>query len=236
MSTVIFASSSTPQGREISLNVDGVANRFSFQISIVCPFPTCQRCPCRTIFCSAIMLLHAYDGWCPILAERKSPLGKYLALNTLWTSEVVRVYSHQPCFARSTKLKAFRSRNPKPPSFLGRHILSQLNQVILFLSLAWPHQNLQTKLVFSSHKALGSLKTLIVYVGTAWAIVLIKISLPALDNSFSFQLDNLLFNLSINWWKVFHLIFPTEDGRPKYFPCSLIISPPKRCFISSCVS
>ena len=166
MSTETFASSVTPWGQGISLNVDGVVNHLSCQISIVCPFPTYQRCPCRTIFCAPIMLLHAYDGWCPVSTERKLPLGKYLVLNTLCTNEVVWVCSCQPCFARNAKLKVFRSWKPKPPSSLGRHILSQLKQVILFLSLAWPHQKLWTKLVISSHKVLGSLKMLTVYVGT----------------------------------------------------------------------
>ena len=144
------------------------------------------------------MIVQAKEGWLPNLAERKSPSGKYRALKILWTSEVVLVCNLQPYFAKTARLKALRSRKSKPPSSFGRHILSQLNQVILFFSFVYPHQNLRTILVISSQRALESLKALIVYDGNACATVLIKISFPALDKNFSFHRESLLSNLSIN--------------------------------------
>ena len=65
-----------------------------------------------------MMLLHTYDGFDPISTLRKSVSGKYRALKTLWTSEEVFVCRRQPCLARRARLKAFRSRNPKPPLIL----------------------------------------------------------------------------------------------------------------------
>ena len=173
------------------------------------------------------MIVQAKEGWLPNLAERKSPSRKYRALKTLWTSEVVLVCNLQPCFAKRARLKVLRLRKSKPPSSFGRHILSQLNQVILFFSFVYPHQNLCTILVISSQRALESLKALIVYDGNACAIVLIKISFPALDKNFSFHRESLLSNLSINWWNMLHLFFPTSDGSPRYFSCCLMNLHPK---------
>ena len=178
------------------------------------------------------MIVQAKERWLPNLAERKSPSGNYHALKTLWTSEVVLVCNLQPCFSKRARLKALWSRKPKPPSSFGRHILSQLNQAILFFSFVCLHQNLHTILVISSQKELGSSKILIVYVGTACAAVLIKISFPALDNNFSFHPESLLSSLTINWWNALHLFFfPTSDGSPRYFSCYLMISAPNLCLI-----
>ena len=75
-----------------------------------------------------------------------------------------------------------------------------------------------------------------VYVGTACAIVLIRISFPAFDNNFSFRLDNLLFSSSINWWKVSYLSLSMRDRGPKYFYCCFIIYAPKQNLTSSWTS
>ena len=110
--------------------------------------------------------MHRMDD-APAQPKEKSALEKYLALNILWTREVINVCSRHPCIANKAKLKTSRSPKPKPPFFLGRHIYSQLSQAILFLSFIWPHQNLRTILVISSQRVLGNLKTPIVYVGIA---------------------------------------------------------------------
>ena len=79
-------------------------------------------------------------------------------------------------------------------------------------------------------------KQLMVCAGIVRAIAFISISLLALDKSFSFQPDNLLANLSFNYWNVFRFDLPTNDGNPRYFSCCLIISAPNICFMLSCVS
>lgn len=132
--------------------------------------------------------------------------------------------------------RAFKSRNPNPPSSFGRHILPQLNQIILFFTFACPHQNLHTMAVISSQRVFGNLKMLMIYVGTTWATVLMSISFLACESSFSFQLESLLFSLSMNCWKVLHLFFPTKDGRPKYFSCCWMTSAPNLFLISSKMS
>ena len=74
------------------------------------------------------------------------------------------------------------------------------------------------------------------YVGTACAIISIRISFSALDNNFSFHLDNLLFNRSSNLWKVLCLFFPTKDVSPRYFSCYFIISAPNLILTSSWIA
>ena len=70
-----------------------------------------------------------------------------------------------------------------------------------------------------------------VYVGIAWAIVLIKISLPALEINFSFHLMTLLVIRSYNSLKVFTFDFPCAFGRPRYFSQSFIILAPNICWM-----
>ena len=151
----------------------------------------------------------------------KSPSRKYLALKTLWTREEVCVCRSHPCFAKRARLNAFRSWNPKPPSVLGTQILSQQIQVVLFFPFFCPHQNQRTMLVISSHNAVGSKKTLMVYVGIARVIAFMRISLLAWDNNFSFQPESLLSNLSFRCQNVLH------------FSCCLMISASKQFFMVS---
>ena len=233
MSKETFASCGTLAELDVILKVDGLVSHLSLQICSDCPFSTYHRCIFWTIFWPAKILRQAKKGWLPNLAERKSPSRKYRSLKTLWTNEVVLVCNLQPCFAERAWLKALRSRKSKPPSSFGRHVLSQLNQAILFFSFVFPHQNLHTILVISSQRTLGSLKKLIVYVGTTCALILIKISFPAWDNNFSLHPESLSSNLSINWWNVLHLLFSTSDGSLRYFSCCLMISAPNLCLISS---
>ena len=63
-------------------------------------------------------------------------------------------------------------------------------------------------LVISSQLESGNLKQLIVYVSIAWATTLIRISLLALDKSFSFQPTSLFANFSLRPQKVLHLNRP----------------------------
>jgi len=104
---------------------------------------------------------------CPHFSTNEVPLQKVPSFETRWTREEVLVCKRQPCLAKRVRLKAFRSRKPKPPSVFGTQILSQLDQANLFFPLFWPHQKLLTMLASSSHRASGSWKTLIVYVGIA---------------------------------------------------------------------
>ena len=82
-----------------------------------------------------MILLQAYEGFVPISALMKSLSRKYRALKTRWTREEVLVCKRQPRLAKRVRLKAFRSRKPKPPLVFGTQILSQLDQAILFFPL-----------------------------------------------------------------------------------------------------
>ena len=56
-----------------------------------------------------------------------------------------------------------------------------------------------------------------VYVGIVCATTLIKISLLALDKSFSFQPTSLFANFSFKSKKVLRLDLPNKEGSPRYF-------------------
>ena len=121
---------------------------------------------------------------------------------------------------------------PESPPIFGTQTLSQLIHAILFLPLDWPHQKAWTMLVISSQRLSGSLKTLIVYAGMACATALMRISLLACENTFSFHPNSLLSNLSFNARKVFFDL-STKEGRPRYVSCCFITSAPKHSFISA---
>ena len=160
------------------------------------------------------MLRQANDGFVPNSACRKSAFRKYWALSTLWTNELLFICKCQPCLAKRARLKALRSPKPNPPSSFSAHILSQLSHAILFLPSFWPHQNLWIIPANSSHRESGSLKTLIVYVGMACATALMRTSLLAWDNSFSFQPESLLSSFSFKALKVCFLICPLRMVGP----------------------
>ena len=156
-----------------------------------------------------------------------------MALQTWWNKEFGQVWSRHPCLANKVILNAFKSQNPIPPSSFGAHIFSQLNHANLLWFSYCPHQKRLTILASSSHKASKSLKQLIVYDGIAWATDFIRISLPAFERSFSFQLDNLFPNFSFKSLNVLRLDRPTKEGNPRYFSCYQIIGAPNRRCISS---
>ena len=91
-------------------------------------------------------------------------------------------------------------------------------------------------LVSSSQRFSGSLKQLMVYVGTAWATALMSTSLPTVDKSFSFHPDNLLATLDFSWAKEFVLDLPMREGRPRYVSCYLITWAPNIVLIFVCIS
>lgn len=70
----------------------------------------------------------------PNCASINVHLAKYLALNTLWRRESGVWMIHQPCFARSARLKPFKSLKPILSSDLGKQMFSQAVHAI-FLSL-----------------------------------------------------------------------------------------------------
>ena len=132
------------------------------------------------------------------------------------------VWSLQPCLAKRAKLNCLSYLKPIPPLHFGSHNFSQLSHAIFLSSSLCPHQKFLINLVNSSHRASSNLKQFMVYVGTAWAIALISISLPALDNIFSFHPTNFFWIFSFISLKVFLLFFPTNEGNPKYFSRSFI--------------
>lgn len=136
----------------------------------------------------------------------------------LYRGKCFYMFVSDPCLANSAKLKAFSLEIQALPPLLGDTFCPNLTKPFFF-SFACPHQNLSTMDVISSQRAFGKLKTLIVYIGTTWATVLMSISFLACESSFSFQSESLLFSPSVSCWNVLLLFFPTKDGRPKYFSC-----------------
>jgi hypothetical protein len=69
----------------------------------------------------------------------------------------------------------------------------------------------------SAQNLAGNLKQLIAYVDMAWITTLIRTSLPAWDNSFSFHPYNLRQTLSLISLKALRFALPIIGGNPKYF-------------------
>ena len=200
----------------ISLNDSGVGSHLSVQISSLSPFPITHLDPTSTISLAAIILHQMYDGLLLSWASLKVLSTKYFAFRTLWTRELVFCCILHPCLARRARLNALRSLNPMPPSSLGVHSFSHVTQAI-FLSLSFcPHQKLPIIEFNSLQSESGNLKQLIVYVEVAWAIALIRISLPTHDRSFPFHPNIFLSTWSLIRLNAFLLPFPTKGGRPRY--------------------
>ena len=106
-----------------------------------------------------------------------------------------------------------------PPKSLDLHIFFQLTQAIFDSWFLWPHQKFLIILSKSSHMVFGRRKQLIVYVGTACAIALIRTSLPPTERSFSFYPANFLLTFSLISAKTCDFDFPIKEGRPRYFLC-----------------
>ena len=121
------------------------------------------------------------------------------------------------------------SRKPIPPFFFVVHSFFQFIQCIFLSFFVFPHQYLAIVELIESHRDFGSLKRLIVYVGMAYATVLINISLPALEINFSFHPMTRFVICSCISLKVVTLDFPHAIGRPSYFSQSVIILAPKIC-------
>ena len=149
-------------------------------------------------------------------------MGKYLAFKTLYTNESWPYWSLHPCFANKAQLNSLSFLKPIPPQLFRAHNFSQLIQTIFLSSFLCPRQKLRIILVKSSHKESGNLKTLIIYVGIAYAITFINPSFPTLDNNFSFHLASFFLNMSSIELNVFFLFLPANDGKPRYFSWCLI--------------
>lgn len=182
------------------------------------------------------MLLQVYDGLLSKPTWTKSLLGKFLTLITQYTKEPRPDCSLHPCLANKVRFNCFSCLKSIPPQALGEHYFSQLIQPILRSSLHYPHQKFLIRLVILSQRDLGILKQLMVYVEMDCATTFIKTSFQALDSSFFFHPTSFLANFSFNSMKVFFLLHPTNDGRPKYFSCYLITYAPNLAFISSWTS
>ena len=116
------------------------------------------------------------------------------------------------------------------------HRVSYLTQWTFLRSLFCPHQNLLIKLSIFMQRLTGILKQLIVYVGIAWTTVLINISLPAWNSSFSLHPWIFLQILTLILLKLAFLFLPTNYGSPKYFLYYFISWTPKATFIRSLIS
>ena len=122
---------------------------------------------------------------------------KYLALYILEIKESGLVRSLHACLASMAKLKAWRFRKPIPPWILDLHIFFQATQASFCSWCHCLHQKLHIMLSRSSHRPFGRRKQLIVYVGTAWAIALIRISLPPIESIFFLSIPKAYFPLSL---------------------------------------
>lgn len=123
----------------------------------------------------------------------------------------------QPCFASIAKLKFSKSLNPSPPIAFAFPIWSHLIQCILLSWPICPHQYPLISLLISCSRPLGSLNTPMLYVGMARITDLMRISFPACERNFIFQLVNLLLTLSRISLKTLSLNLPTKAGNPRYF-------------------
>ena len=117
------------------------------------------------------------------------------------------------------RLKACMFQKPIPPWSLDRHIFLQLTYAILFSLAFCPHQKLRIIFSKSWQSVLGSWKQLIVYVGTAWATALIRISLPPIERSLPFQPASFLATLSLTLANTCVFYFPMMEGSPRYLLC-----------------
>ena len=193
-----------------------VGNHLSPHILTHYPFPMLQRSPLSRTFLASIKLLHVYEGFLPICASMKLLFGKYFVFKTLCVRDPEFWMSLHPCLASKAKLNALRSLNPIPALAFGLHIFSQAIHAS-FLSLSrCPHQKLQIREFSLLHRESGILKQFILYVEMAWATAFIRISRPADDNDFPFQLAILRPTWSLMQLNAFFFPLPTKGGSLKY--------------------
>jgi hypothetical protein len=110
--------------------------------------------------------------------------------------------SHHPYFAIMAILKACRSQNPALlPTWI---VLDYPTLAKCILSLSWLLGLYRHIIALTCLQELCvRSKQDIAYVGIAWAMLLIKISLPVMDNNFSFHPYMLVHILSLIYSKVF---------------------------------
>jgi hypothetical protein len=125
------------------------------------------------------------------------PLEKYFAFSKRAHRLFGNCMNRHACHANIAWLNSFRSRKLMPPIFFDSNNLYQAIQCTFLCSEFFPHQKYRVNCMSSSHSVAGSLKTLIVYVGIAWATALIITSLAIEDMFLSAQLLNLFTSFSL---------------------------------------
>ena len=118
------------------------------------------------------------------------------------------------------------------------HWIPSLLQILLDIAfLIWPnelsfdHPFVPTRISWLSFLSpyinpLGAWSSSLCMLGLLWITILIKISLPAWDNNFSFHLWIFFPNPLLNVVETCLFIFPTNDGNPKFFSYCLISRTP----------
>ena len=141
---------------------------------------------------------------------------KYLPFITLVHRASGFVMNLQPCFPSRARLNCRRSRKPIPHLTLGVASLSHAIQCKERRSSELPHQYFAILDLKFLHTFFVRRKQVILKVGIAWAMDLIKVSLPAQANNLSDQPCILSLALSTMWSNVQLVILPTAVGRPRY--------------------
>ena len=112
--------------------------------------------------------------------------------------------------------------------------LPTLSNVIYTHPPLYPQKNCQIRASISWHKPLGNLKQDMVYIRSAWATALIKISLIAWDKSFPSHPWNFFQTCYFMLSKLSFFFLPIKLGRPKYFSYCWTTGTPRASLIASC--
>ena len=131
-------------------------NQRCYHIWIFCPSPTLHRAPLRTPSRACRILLQAKEHRGDTSASKILPEGKYLAWKTLKTKEFLTWKSRHTCFPNI------------PPTDFEEQSVSYLTQWIFLEFSEHPHQNFRIMASISLRRPMGSLKTLMEYVGMDW--------------------------------------------------------------------
>ena len=117
------------------------------------------------------------------------------------------------------RLKDWGFLNPMPLVSLDLQRFFQLTHAIFYSCSLYPHQNLLIMPSISSQSPLGRRKQLIVYVGMAWATAFLRISLPPIDNIFSFHPDIFFCNFLLHFNKNLFFGLPNDGRQSKVMLC-----------------